>query len=75
MKLQVKKKRLFKKLNKKGEGYTIDMSYNITHMRGLKMKVEKMPDKSKMGYRLKDLEQVDCFLADVTRHMYSSRCL
>ncbi|XP_078329794.1 uncharacterized protein LOC144624228 [Crassostrea virginica] len=69
MKLQVKRKRLFKKLNKKGEGYTIDMPYKITHMEGLKMKVEKMPDKSKMGYRLMDLEQVDCFLADVTRHV------
>ena len=28
-----------------------------------------MPNKSKMGYRLKDLEQVDSFLADVTRHV------
>ena len=28
-----------------------------------------MPNKSKMGYRHMDLEQVDCFLADVTRHV------
>lgn len=49
MKLQVKRKRLFKKLNKKGEGYTIDMPYKITHMKGLKMQDEKMPDESKNG--------------------------